>query len=101
MTVGLFVAVVVLWGVFGAALLLCREGLDIAWRAFRTASLPVQAVGRVVLLQSVLSLAVWPRHSELRPVTTASRSGTRPSPEHRRSTRPPGTSLAGICTCAG
>jgi hypothetical protein len=54
-----FVAVVLLWVAFGAALVLRQESLDAAWTAFRTASLPVQVAEGVVLLPWVLGLAAW------------------------------------------
>jgi hypothetical protein len=59
MTIVVFVVVAVLWGAFGAALVLRRESLGTAGRGFRTASRPVQAVEGVVLLPWVLGLAIW------------------------------------------
>jgi hypothetical protein len=54
-----FVVVAVLWVAFGAALAFRQDGLDSAWKAFRTAPVPLQVVEGVVLLPWVLALAAW------------------------------------------
>jgi hypothetical protein len=59
MTVVVFATVVLLWLIFGAALVLRQDGLDAAWNAFRTAPLPVKAVEGILLLPWVAGLAIW------------------------------------------
>jgi hypothetical protein len=54
-----FVAVLVLWLVFGGALLLRREALDGAWHSFQHQPRVVQGLEAVLLLPWVVALAVW------------------------------------------
>jgi hypothetical protein len=53
------VAVIVLWVLFGAALVFSPATLDGIWRSFRGLPLPVQIVGWIVLLPWVLGLVIW------------------------------------------